>query len=69
MEGDEDGGIREKACQVMETGVKPMDAYHVACAIHAGCDYLVTTDKRLLKYGDESIKLVNPVDFVAEMEA
>lgn len=69
VEGDEDGSIRETARQVMGTGVKSMDAYHVACAIHAGCDYLVTTDRRLLKYGDARIKLENPVDFVAETEA
>ena len=68
VEGDEDGSIREMASQVMKTGVKSMDAFHVACAIVAGCDYLVTTDKRLLKYEDSRIKLVSPVDFIAEME-
>ena len=45
-------------------GVKDKDANHVACAIIGGCDYFLTTDKRLLKYAPSKIKLINPVDFV-----
>ena len=52
------------ATEVMNTGVKYMDAAHVACAILAGCDYFVTTDKRLLKYKSEKLDVVNPVDFI-----
>ncbi len=26
--------------------------------------YFITTDKRLLKYKDNNIKLINPIDFV-----
>ena len=55
--------------EVMRTGVKLKDAAHVACAIVAKCDYLITTDKRLLKYADERIKIVNPIDFVRIWEA
>ncbi len=55
--------------EVMRTGVKLKDAAHVACAIAAECDYLITTDKRLLKYADDRIKIVNPVDFVRIWEA
>jgi len=48
----------------MRTGVKLKDASHTACAIIAGCDYLITTDKRLIKYTDNRIKIINPIDFL-----
>jgi predicted nucleic acid-binding protein len=48
---------------IMKTGIKPVDATHVACAILADCDYFITTDNRLLKYKTGSIKLVNPIAF------
>ncbi len=54
--------------EIMATGVKYKDAVHVACAIYAGADYLLTTDMRLLKYHTDKIKLLNPIDFIAEME-
>jgi predicted nucleic acid-binding protein len=56
------------ANDIMKTGIKAFDAAHVACAILAECDYFVTTDKRLLKYKTDRIKLVNPIDFVKEWE-
>ena len=52
------------ATEIMNTGVKYMDAAHVACAILTGCDYFITTDKRLLKYKSEKIDIINPVDFI-----
>jgi predicted nucleic acid-binding protein len=57
------------ANDIMQTGIKAFDAAHVACAILAECDYFVTTDKRLLKYKTDRIKLVNPIDFVKGWEA
>ena len=56
------------ALPIMASGVKEKDALHVACAIHTSCDYFLTTDDRLLKYKTERIKLVNPVQFISEME-
>ena len=56
------------AHEIMETVVKYKDAYHVASAILAECDYLISTDKRLLKYKSDRLKLVNPIAFVGEME-
>ena len=52
----------------MQTGVKTNDAYHVACAIFAACDYFLTTDDRLLKYSTPKIQLLNPLDFVKRLE-
>lgn len=53
---------------IIKTGIKYMDACHVASAIIAGCDYFVSTDKRLLKYESDKIRLINPVNFVIEEE-
>lgn len=51
------------------TNTKEKDAYHVACAVMAECDYFVTTDDRLLKFQSEKIKLVTPGEFIRRMEA
>jgi predicted nucleic acid-binding protein len=50
--------------EIMQTGIKLKDASHTACAITAKCDYLITTDKRLLKYTDSRIKIVDPINFL-----
>ena len=56
------------ANEIMTTGVKYKDACHVASAIIAGCDAFLSTDKRLLKYQSDRIKIMNPIDFIQEME-
>ena len=63
---EENDSVLELAKEINATGVKPKDAAHVACAIHAGCDYFLSTDDRLLKYKDRRIRLMNPVDFFKE---
>ena len=50
--------------EIMQTGIKLKDASHTACAIIAKCDYLITTDKRLIKYKDSRIKIINPIEFI-----
>ena len=57
------------ASEIMQTGVKAADAAHVACAILAECDCFISTDKRLLKYKTDRIKLLNPVEFVKQWES
>lgn len=52
------------AAKIMATGVKMHDAYHVASAIAAQCDYFLTTDDRLLKYQDDRIKITTPDEFL-----
>ncbi len=61
--------IAKIADSIIDTGIKEKDAYHVACALIAGCGYFVTTDDRLLKYQSEKIKLVTPGEFIRRMEA
>ncbi len=60
--------IKPMAEEIMKTGVKEKDAYHVASAIYAGCEYFISTDIRLLKYKTDKIKPVTPIEFVTETE-
>jgi len=50
--------------EIMRSGIKLKDAAHTACAIIANCDYLISTDKRLCKYQDKRIKIINPIEFL-----
>ena len=49
-------------------GIKIKDAYHLASAIFANCDYFLTFDKKLLKFTTNKIKILNPVDFMEVYE-
>ncbi len=60
--------IQPIAEEIMQTGIKEKDAYHLASAIYADCDYFISTDRRLLKYRSGRIKLVTPIEFVTETE-
>ncbi len=60
--------VIKKALEIEKTGIKHKDACHIACAIYTGCDYFITTDDRILKYKTNEIKLVNPVDYIREVE-
>ena len=52
------------ADKIISGGIKEKDAYHVASAILAECDYFITVDDRLLKHRSDKIVLINPIDFV-----
>ena len=51
---------------IMQTGVKNKDAIHIACAIYANCDYIITTDDRALKHKTDKIVIANPLDFIKD---
>ena len=65
---DKVGEVLALADEIMKTGVKYMDASHVACAVIAGCDYFISTDKRLLKHKSDKINIINPIDFIRMWE-
>jgi predicted nucleic acid-binding protein len=50
--------------------IKPKDALHLACAIEAKCEYLLTTDKIFLKKANQlkDIIVINLLDFIAVWE-
>ena len=57
--------IEWKADEIINCGVKPKDALHLACAIEAACDYFITTDDGILKkYRTGEIKVCSPIEFI-----
>ena len=54
--------------KIMQLGIKPKDALHLACAIESNCTHFITTDKGLINKTVPNIKIINPIDFVREME-
>lgn len=53
---------------IMQKGIKAKDALHIACAIKSECDYFITTDMKLLNKSVENINIINPIDFIREVE-
>jgi predicted nucleic acid-binding protein len=62
--------IERLANELAGKGIKPMDALHVASAINAGADWMLTTDLALSRkmQSDERIRVVDPVDFIRTIE-
>jgi len=54
--------------EIMKLGIKPKDALHIACAIENDCEFFITTDRGILNKTIAEIKIINPIDFVREME-
>jgi len=52
----------------MEYGISAKDALHIACAVECNCEYFVTTDRKLLNKAVNNIRIINPIDFVREVE-
>jgi len=66
-----DEQIRENGKHYEKAGIKPRDALHLACAVHAGADFFITCDDKLAKRAklmQFPIQLFNPVDFAYAME-
>jgi len=61
--------IRERAKDLEQTGVKPIDALHVACAESANSDYFLTCDRRLINRCKAlTLPVINPADFILEIK-
>jgi predicted nucleic acid-binding protein len=56
--------IESRAEAFQSAGFRSKDSLHIACAIEAEADYLLTTDDGLLTKQVEGIELINPIDFV-----
>ncbi|MCL2337813.1 MAG: PIN domain-containing protein [Firmicutes bacterium] len=61
---DPSGEVSGKAKEIMELGLRPKDAVHIACAICLEADCFLTTDKKILNKSIAGIQTVNPVDFI-----
>ncbi len=64
----ENEAILALAERLQADGIKPYDALHVSCAVYAGCDYFLTTDRKLERLQIPQIKIRNPVTFLHELE-
>lgn len=60
--------VLQKANEIKSAGLKEKDALHIACAIYAECDYFISTDDRILKYKDDKINIIDPIDFIKVWE-
>ena len=56
--------ITIKASELMNLGLKQMDASHIACAIYLKADCFITTDKKILNKAISEIDIMNPIDFI-----
>ena len=62
--------IRQRSEQLEHNRLKAVDALHVACAEAISSDYFITCDKRLInRCSGLTLKVVNPVDFVLEINS
>ena len=63
---------RLRAANLMTSGIKPLDALHLALAETGNADYFCTCDDKLLQNSkqikDLTMKVINPVDLVQEIE-
>jgi len=62
--------VARRAEEIETIGISGYDALHIAAAEAAGCDYLVTTDDRLLKKSKRHssqlmISILNPIDIIS----
>ena len=55
--------LDKKVENIIKSGIKHKDAYHIASAIFTECDYFLTFDKKILKYNSDKMIIMNPVDF------
>jgi len=61
--------IDMEAAEIMKSGIKYMDAAHISAASIAKCDFFITTDRKLLNYKSDKIKIMNPIDFIRMWES
>jgi len=66
-----DETLRERAREIAQRGIAPLDALHLASAERAGADWFLTCDDRMLRKARSGkltvgAKVSTPVEFVAE---
>ena len=58
--------ILQKALELQSLDIRAKDALHIAAAIYSGCDFFITTDRKILNKKIDDVAVVNPVVFVEE---
>ena len=66
---DENADIIKAATLLRERGFQKIDSLHIACAIHAKCDYFLSTDDKIIKRGStvDEITINDPIGFMKEV--
>jgi predicted nucleic acid-binding protein len=63
--------IEERAQVFVNSGIKPLDALHLAFSVEAEADYFCTCDDRFLRRGKEvdtlQTKVVSPLELITEL--
>jgi predicted nucleic acid-binding protein len=63
---------KSRAVEIIQSGIKPLDALHIALAESGNADYFCTCDDKLLRNAKKvknlAVKVINPVDLVQEIE-
>ncbi len=63
--------IRDRAASLQETGIKSLDALHVATAEAAGAAWFITVDNRLIRNyrrrPDQGLAIIDPATFIREV--
>jgi predicted nucleic acid-binding protein len=64
--------VEKRAARFVKSGIKPLDALHVASAEEAGADHFCTCDDRLLKKAKAvagiRTRVVSPIELIEELE-
>jgi len=60
----EEEGILLEAEKLAEKKFKIIDALHISAAKYLHCDYIITTDRKMLNKEVTDILIVNPIDFL-----
>ncbi len=62
----------DRAAEIVRFGVKPLDALHLSLAESGNADFFCTCDDKLMrnasKINDLTLRVINPVDLVKEIE-
>lgn len=65
-------GVKERASQFLQHGIKPLDALHLAMAEAGQVDYFCTCDDQLRRQAkhieDLAVQVVSPIELIQEIE-
>jgi predicted nucleic acid-binding protein len=64
----ENAEIIEYAESLKSINIRTKDALHIACSVYTNSDYFITTDKQLFNLRLSDIKIINPLNFINELE-
>jgi hypothetical protein len=58
--------VLKKALELASLNIRAKDALHIASAIDSGCDFFITTDRKILNKKIDDVAGVTPAVFVEE---